>query len=83
MPAFVQVSEDQNSAVLWPERPLVLKFVPAHCGDMESTCNRCYADEVIRTTQDRDLCFGLPCSPFANAPRTDGQVGYFARVEGA
>jgi hypothetical protein len=81
MPAFVQVSEDQNSAVLWPERPLVLRFVQSRLPGIHE-CHRC-----VYCNNDRDDPCNLPCGLAANEHQTgalmraDGRVGYFERVE--
>jgi hypothetical protein len=82
MPAFVQVSEDQNSAVLWPERPTVLKFEPSS-GQLWHDCQLC---EYCNTSPDD--CRHMPCgtrtpdetSRYPTRTRADGRIGYFTRI---
>jgi hypothetical protein len=89
MPAFVQVSEDQNSAMLWPERPVVLKFVPSF-DRTQHVCSRCHC-----SANSPGLCHNMPCglADHGNAPtlvprhsadlmrpRADGLVGRFELI---
>jgi hypothetical protein len=86
MPAFVQVSEDQNSAVLWPKKPIVLKFVNGrwrgwHDCDL-CICRPDHPESPELRRRGVPVCSDrvLPCG----SPRTqrdDRRHGHFVEIE--